>query len=289
MLAEFKNTLRRARGAIIGWGLSLGALGYFMLGFYDTLEEMRGTLEQVIAQYPPELMAFFGGMIDMFSPAGYLSVEFFSLMPVVLGIFAVTSGSNLIVGDEEGGILDLVMSYPVDRSRLFFGRLLGFAVALASILGITWLAFVGGIAASAGMDIPAVEMLRPFINLYAVVFLFGTSSVLLSMLLPSRSIAGMAAGLLMVASYFIQSLSTINKDLEKIAALLPLKYYQSGYALEGLNGDWLAGLFGFAFLFAVFAWALFLRRDIRVSGEGSWRLPFFIRANLHNQSHEVNK
>jgi len=274
MLTEFRNTLRRSRGAIIGWGLSLGALGYFMMGFYDTLAEQRSSLEQLISQYPPEFMAFFGSTENMFSPAGYLSVEFFSLMPVVLGIFAVTAGSSLIVGDEEGGILDLVMSYPVNRSSLFFGRLLGFAVTLAAILAITWLAFIGGVAASEGMDIPPVELMRPFINLYAVIFLFGTSSVLLSMILPSRSIAGMLAGILMVASYFIQSLSTINADLERIADFLPLKYYQSGYALEGLNGDWLVGLFSFGLLFAVTAWALFLRRDIRVSGEGNWRLPF---------------
>ncbi len=274
MLTEFRNTLRRSRGAIIGWGLSLGALGYFMMGFYDTLVEQRSSLEQLLANYPPEFMAFFGSTEDMFSPAGYLSVEFFALMPVVLGIFAVTAGSSLITGDEEGGILDLVMSYPVNRSSLFFGRLLGFAVTLAAILGITWLAFIGGVAASEGMDIPPVELMRPFINLYAVIFLFGTASVLLSMLMPSRSIAAMLAGMLMVASYFIQSLSTINDDLKRIADFLPLKYYQSGYALEGLNGDWLVGLFGFGLLFAVLAWALFLRRDIRVSGEGNWRLPF---------------
>jgi beta-exotoxin I transport system permease protein len=78
----------------------------------------------------------------------------------------------------------------------------------------------------------------------------------------------------MVASYFIQSLSTINEDLEKIAKFLPLKYYQSGHALEGLNGDWLLGLFSVGVLFAVLSWILFLRRDIRVSGEGNWRLPF---------------
>jgi hypothetical protein len=32
-------------------------------------------------------------------------------------------------------------------------------------------------------------------------------------------------------------------------------------------------LFGFAVFFALVAWLLFLRRDIRVSGEGSWRIP----------------
>jgi ABC-2 type transport system permease protein len=277
MLTEFKNALRRSRGAIFGWGLSLGALGYFLMGFYDTLEEQRDMLEQLIAQYPPELMAFFGGSNNIFSPAGYLSMEFFSLMPVVLGIFAVMAGSSLLVGDEENGLLDLVMAYPISRTSLFFGRLLSFAVSLAAILGITWLAFVGGIGATS-MEITARELLLPFASLYAVIFLFGAISLFLSMVLPSRGMTGMAGGVIMVASYFIQSLSTINADLEKVSGYLPLKYYQSGYAIEGLKGGWLLGLFGFGLLFTLLAWALFLRRDIRVSGEGSWRLPIISRA-----------
>jgi len=274
MLTEFKNTLRRSWGALIGWGLALGALGYFMMGFYDLLAEQRTAMEQLIAQYPPELMAFFGstGTVNLFTPAGYLTVEFFSLMPVVLGIFGVATGSGLLAGDEENGLLDLVISYPVSRTSLFFGRLLGFAVTLAGILGITWLAFTAGIGATK-MDVTAVELLRPFIGLYAIVFLFGGLGLLLSMLLPSRGMANMLAGILMVASYFIQSLSSINPDLEKIAEYLPLKYYQSGYAIDGLNNDWL-WLLGFGLLFALMAWLLFLQREIRVSGEGNWRLPF---------------
>jgi ABC-2 type transport system permease protein len=274
MWTEFKNALRRSRGAILGWGLSLGGLGFFMMGFFDTLDEQRELLEQLIAQYPPELMAFFGGTENIFSPAGYLSMEFFSLMPVVLGIYAVLAGSSLIVGDEEGGLLDLVMAYPISRTSLFAGRLLSFAVSLAAILGISWLAFVGGIRATS-MEVTAWELLLPFVSLYAVLLLFGAISLFFSMALPSRGMAAMAGGVIMVASYFIQSLATINENLEKVASYLPLKYYQSGYAIEGLNGNWLLGLLGFGVLFAGAAWLLFLRRDIRVSGEGSWRLPVF--------------
>lgn len=52
-----------------------------------------------------------------------------------------------------------------------------------------------------------------------------------------------------------------------------LRCYQGGWALEGLDWRNLLWLLAFAALFAVLAWLFFLRRDIRVSGEGSWRLP----------------
>lgn len=36
--------------------------------------------------------------------------------------------------------------------------------------------------------------------------------------------------------------------------------------------DWLLGLAGFGLLFVSLSWFPLARRDIRVSGEGSWRL-----------------
>ncbi len=280
MLTELVHSLRRSTGAMLGWGLSLGLLGYYLMQFYDTLAEQQAMLEQLIAQYPPELMAFFGGSDNIFSPAGYLSMEFFSIMPVVFGIYAVMAASSLIVGHEENGVLDLLMSYPISRTALFAGRLLSFACTLAAILGFVWLSFLAGVAVSEELDITAGLLLRPFIGLYAVLFLFGNISLCFSMLLPSRSMAAMLGGLVMVASYFIQSLSTINEDLQTIAKYLPLKYYQSGYAIDGLNGEWLLGLYGFGLLFALLAWLLFLRRDIRVSGEGNWRIFSFKKTRV---------
>lgn len=84
--------------------------------------------------------------------------------------------------------------------------------------------------------------------------LFGTISLLLSMLLPSRRLAATTAGLLLVASFFITGLAKINEDLEPIAKLSPFNYYQTQEAFQGLNGTWLAGLLAAAMLFAALAW-----------------------------------
>ncbi|MBN2386196.1 MAG: ABC transporter permease subunit [Anaerolineales bacterium] len=273
MITVILQILRRSRGAILGWGLSLGLLGFYMMQFYDTLAEQQGILEELISNYPPQLMAFFGGTENLFSPQGFLSMEFFSIMPVIVGIYAIVTGSGLLLGDEENGTLDLLLAHPVSRTKFYFGRAIASALSIALILIIVWIAFAGGVAISEQLDLGALEMLRPFIVLFAMLFLFQMLSLLLSMVLPSRSTATMAAGLLLVGSYFVNSLSEFNQTFDKLADYLPLRYYQSGYAIEGLNGEWLLGLFGFGLLFALLGWILFLRRDIRVSGEGSWRLP----------------
>jgi ABC-2 type transport system permease protein len=272
MIAVIRRGLRRAAGAILGWGLSLGLLALFMAQFYDTLAEQRTMLENLIAGYPRELMAFFGGGTSIFSPQGFLSMEFFSIMPVVLGIYAVLSGSGLIVSDEETGCLDLLLAHPVSRTRFFMGRVVAAVLSLAAILALVWVGFVVGAAGSGELELSGRELLMPVVDLLAVVFLFQALSLALSMALPSRRAAAMVSGLLLVGSYFVHSLAEFSETLDRLADFLPLRYYQSGYAIEGLRADWLLGLAGAGAAFVLLAWLLFSRRDIRVSGEGSWRL-----------------
>jgi ABC-type transport system involved in multi-copper enzyme maturation permease subunit len=101
---------------------------------------------------------------------------------------------------------------------------------------------------------------------------------LLSMVLPSARMAGMFTGGLLVANYLLLGLSNINEDLKPIMDYTPLKYYQGGNAVDGLNWEWLVGLFVATIVFALLAWWRFHERDIRVGGEGGWRIPI-----LHKQ------
>ncbi len=272
MRAAFTYALSRYRGQILGWGLSVGLLAVYMMPFYNTLVEQRQTLENLLASYPPELMAFFGDVGTMFTPEGYLTVELLSYLPLLLGIFAVLAGSGLLASDEENGTLDLILAHPISRTALYLGRLLAFLVATVLILGLIWLGLIIGRTWSE-IELGPVELALPFVSALAVVLVFGALAVLLSFVLPARRLAAMVAGMLLVASFFITSLARINDDLQALNRFSPLRYYQAGDAVHGLNGAWLAGLLGVALVMLALAWWLFQRRDIRVAGEGSWRLP----------------
>jgi ABC-2 type transport system permease protein len=272
MTTPFLYALRRLRGQILGWGIGLALLGLMLVSMYDSIASDIGALEGYIEVFPEEFMAFFGDFTAFGTPGGFLGVEFFSYMPLILGIFAVLIGSGLLVSDEESGRLDLVMAQPVSRTGLFLGRLLAFVAASVVIMALSW----AGLAIPMNwstMDLGWGQLVLPLLTILAQILLFGTLSLLLSMLLPSRRLAATTAGLLLVASFFLTGFANINEDLEPVAKLSPLTYYQAQDAFDGLNWSWMAGLLGAALVFAVLGWWLFQRRDIRVGGEGGWRLP----------------
>jgi ABC-2 type transport system permease protein len=276
MLAESKHALRRLRGRIIGWSIGLGLYSLMMVFMYDTVLELMGTgAEDLLAAYPPEMMAFIGvaDMFEILTPAGYIDAYFFAYMTVILGIFVIGAATGMLVGDEERGLLDLVLAHPISRSALFASRALAVAVATSLILLVCWLcwAIPGG---QTQLNLTWGKFLLPFIPLLAQLLLFGALALLLSFWLPSARMAGMLTGALLVGNYLLMGLYRLNDNLEVVVSLTPFYYYQGGQAVHGLEGNWLAGILAVTLLFTAAAWFLFQQRDIRVGGEGSWQLPW---------------
>ncbi len=267
----FRYTYTGLRWQIIGWGLGLALYGLMIIPMYESLGSEPEKFQQMISGYPPEFLAFFGADVNSpLTPAGFLSMYAFSMLPVIIGIFAVIAGTGLIVSDEEHGRLDLILAHPVGRPPFFWGRLLGLLGAAFSIMLLAWFGFSVMLGRSS-MGFTWGQMAIPFLPLLVQTLLYATLGLLLSMLLPSRSLAAMVTGAVMILSYLISSLSFMNERLDLIARLLPYHYYQTTLSLEHLNLTWLFALLGISLIMTILAYVRFFHRDIRLSGEGSCR------------------
>lgn len=275
MITIWQYTLLRLRGQIIDWGLTLAVLALIVAPLYDTVVQMRDQLEDLLATLPPQFMALVGSLDVMFSPAGYLDARYFMLLPLIMGAFAAIIGSGLIAGDEENGTLDLVLAQPVRRVEFFVGRWLAFITALLGILLIAWLGLLLGSNLSS-LKLTWLQALRPFASLFALTLWFGSLALMLSLILPSRRVAASLSGLIVVASFFLAALSLISPELADLAAWSPLAAYQGGKAIASLDLSKFLGLIVVSIGFAAIGLWLFQQRDIRIAGEGGWRLPRLI-------------
>jgi ABC-2 type transport system permease protein len=281
MWTVFKHSLTKYRGAIIGWGLTLALLGALIIRIYDSVAVNVETWNQLIAAYPKEIMGFFGNA-SFTTPGGFLSLEYFSYIPLVLGVFAVLAGSGMLAADEERGVLDLEVAQPVSRSSLFWGRAASMVLTLMLVVAIGYATMIATMSLTQ-LDLNDANLSIPFVSLLAQLSLFAGLALLLSMLLPSRQSAAMLAGILLVASFFANGLANLNEAVANVNKFLPLAYYQGSNWVDGLKLNWLLGVIAVDSVFTLTAWQLFLRRDIRVGGEGGWKLPR-LSAILRNRS-----
>ncbi|MBW1933755.1 MAG: hypothetical protein JRI56_12350, partial [Deltaproteobacteria bacterium] len=141
------------------------------------------------------------------------------------------------------------------------------------LLLISWASLLLPMTWSEYFSIPAFELLLPFASLFGILLFFMTLSLLFSMLLPARRTASMLAGMLVGASFFITLLSGVVDELERAADFSPLTYLETATAIEdGLNLTWFGIFIAIVLVLVLISWQLFQHRDVRVGGEGSWRL-----------------
>jgi len=268
-------SLKRSFSIILGWGIPLMLLGIITIPFYDLVAENEKQLRPVLDTLKPLLKSFVGGdeAAQVFTPEGFIALRYFAFLPVVMGIFGSVYGSGLLAADEERGILDFLLAHPISRSQIFWGRLLSFLVSLILILGFGWFGLWLGVLKAESMNFSPLKLWLPYLSVFAVTWLFACLSFALSMVMPSRSAAAMVSGIIVLAGYIITNLSKAIKGLESWALFSPITYFQSN-AMMGLKLNPLTVLFVSSVIFVAFAWKGFVNRDIRVAGDGGWKIPF---------------
>src|SRR5688500_6333806 len=107
MRSLFAYEVRSRRGALLGWGIGLALYSAMYTSLYPQMaEQMAG-----LADLP--IYRFLG--ISLLTFEGYLSSTVLMFLSVLLGIYAVTAGIHTLVGEEEEGTLELLVTTGLRR------------------------------------------------------------------------------------------------------------------------------------------------------------------------------
>jgi len=277
MFKEFVNTLRRYQSQIIGWGLGLTAYSLLVNFLYDDFS----TITQITSpgSFLTKTLVFLGSNNSAITPrTEYLDIFLFNPVILILGIVSASYAARLLLIDE-GSMIKTVFSNPLKRSGFFWGRVTGFLGTITLILGTAWLCWVLT-ANFLRVNLVPLQMIRPFISLLGQLIIFGSISILLSMVLASSRIAGRISSGLLAINFILVGLANLNLNLKSIVQFTPLYLYQGGIAVFGLNGDWLIIVFELILIFLFLAWWRFLEHDIKVSKQDDKVLRYTQQKNF---------
>lgn len=223
----FRKTLLDRSRSVIGWGAVFVALVAMYAGFYPALKDQAEQLNELISRYPEGLKAVFG-MEDLSTPAGYLDTEFFSFMvPLFFIIVGIGFGASATINEVEQRTIDLLMSNQVSRTRILLQKYLAFAVGLAVVALVLFLALVVG-SSLVGMDIAAGRLAAATTGVLLLGCLFGASSLATAVATGSK---GITIGLnvsLALAAFVVETMSGVVDWLEGYRVLSPF-FHSGGY------------------------------------------------------------
>ncbi|WP_326702674.1 ABC transporter permease subunit [Streptomyces cyaneofuscatus] len=218
----FRRGVQIQKRTLIAWSAALVLLALSVVGAWPSMES-SGALEDFSTGLSPELAAALG--VDQIASAGgYLKGNLYAvLLPLLLGLMAVTATAALTGGDEEAGRLELLLALPVARRQVFLVRFLCvvFGLVLTSVL--VWLSVYGSVV-SYDMDVSTggVAAVTLTVALLAVLHA-GIAYAIVGFGLGRGPALGVAAGVLVVG-YLLHGIAPMSDALEPLANVSPWEW-----------------------------------------------------------------
>lgn len=256
----FTKTLYDDRRTLLWWSLALlGTCFVYVAGHKQYAE--AGFLDANLPEYLGILM----GDLQFGTPEGYLNSTVYTLIAVALvTIFAVFAGTRAIAGEEDSGMLDVMLSYPISRTRLVLEKFAALAVEM-TVIGLVLWAGVSVASTFAEMGVPIVNIAAITTGLTLVGIVMGSLALAVGALTGSKGLAlGITTGVAL-ASFLANNVAPMFEGLDTVQRLSPFYYYLSGDPLR--NGFDIGGLAVLAaiitVLLGVSLWGL-NHRDVRI-------------------------
>lgn len=264
----FRKVLRDLRWQLIGYGVGMALYAALIALLYPSFRETLGDFEL------PEFYAMFlggEGEIDFAAPENFFALEFFSIAPVIIAIYAIVTSTGLLAGDEGRGSLELVLAQPISRTRVFVegvAALLVGAVLICAATAAGWLLTIPLI------DVGGEEVLSKLVvgsfNLFPITVAFVAAGLLLGAVAPTRGLAAGVLAMVTVAMYLANSVATLVDAISWLRYLSPFWYADSAQAVAGGATWWHPlVLLASAAVLTLLALIAFRRREI---GTGHWQL-----------------
>ena len=269
MFGVLKSQLRdKYKALLILAGTSLAFTEVYLI-LYPTVRDSAVQLKELFKIYPESFFKAFGldmAMLTFAKVEYFLSSEVFSVIwPILVIVFAIQLANAAFVSEVEDATIELTLSQPIARLKLFATRYLGGALLMAAFTAIT----VGGV-------IPLI-MLHGFnympgnFWLLAVIgFLFGLSiysvAVFFSVLYSQKSWSTITTSGILITMYVADIAAGLKTELENIQYVSFFHYFVGATILgKGMVVDYTYPVFlGVTVVFALLAAVWFSWRDIAV-------------------------
>lgn len=261
MLNLLKHELRSRLGAIVGWGISLALFGLIYIAIYPELREQLFTLGDTSFW---KAMKFEIGTFE-----GYIASVVVQLIPVYLGIYVIITSTDTLAGEEERGILELMLSFPLARWQIVAGKAIAISIASFVILvfaGLGSALTLQTVKSTVETIVTPESLFMIILSGWPITLVFIMLGLFLGAFLPDRRSAAAVLTFFFITSYLAENLTNYVPSLGSFKYLSLFYYFDSSAKVftEGVNvGDVLL-LFGLTAIFFGLAVLSFQRRNVTV-------------------------
>jgi ABC-2 type transport system permease protein len=137
----FRDTLWHSRLSIFLWGLGLMGMMAVSVQAIPLMSAMDMT--ELLEAFPPWMRNFLG-ITDfeiLTKPEAMVALGFFGKLALIVAAYPVVMGLRVTASEESDGMMDVVLSQPVSRSRVLIEKFLAYTVSILIVMAMV----IGGI------------------------------------------------------------------------------------------------------------------------------------------------
>ncbi len=223
----FLHELKANFKSLLIWGVIVILLIVIAMAKFAAYEGNPDMLT-ILDSMPPALLdAFNLKAFNLTTLSGFFGVMF-TYFALILSIAAAMWGSDIISKEERDKTVEFSLTLPITRSKLVTAKTLAVVVNCLALLLITWGASVVAAAPhhpdSAFYNFLALEMQ----SLFILEMIFLSIGIFLGCAMKQYRRAGSAAVSLLLATYFMSIISSMNEKLDFLKYFSPFKYFDAG-------------------------------------------------------------
>ncbi len=221
MRTVYKFELRRGRTTTLIFTLICTALLLFVMAVYPLFKDMLGDMSTMMSDMGAFSEMFGMDQLDYGSAQDYFATEG-GLMVAFCGSILAAFLGGAALGREEGDrTAEWLLTHPISRSRIFFGKLLSMATLLL-IMNAVCALFTGLSFPIIGEPLNVKTFLLFYLAQYVMHLEIGCMSLLLSALMK-RSAGPIGLGVALVM-YFVSLIAAALEELEFLTYITPFTY-----------------------------------------------------------------
>jgi ABC-2 type transport system permease protein len=261
----FKRALKdKFTGALMA-SVVLFAYIFLIASFYPQVSGMGDMYNQMLQN--PAFKAFLGDEVYALTTfGGFMGIEAFSYMGIVLGAYIVFLTASFASGEIEQKTSELLLSLPVSRVNVIVSRFLALIPPVAMImLGMLAGIYAGSVYVGETIQVQWFALAMAFMGVF--VLAVGAVSLLVSALLNDGKKAAMLSIGLLLAMYLVENIGTMVTSINWARQLSLFHYMKLNAIAVAHTVVWgnLAILLAAAVVFLALAVVAFRQRDINVT------------------------
>lgn len=234
------KTLYDQRRGLLAWAVSLTLLVAMYVAIWPSVRD-QPSMQDFLDRMPKAMRALFAATgADMSTAVGYVQVELLSFMgPMLLLLYAITTGAAAIAGEEDRHTADLLLANPISRRRVVLEKLAAMVAGIVGLSTITGAALLAE-GSAAGMKLPTGHVIAAMLHLALLALVFGSLALATGALTGRIGISRALPAVLAVGAYVVNGLGSFVSWLEPLRPASPFYQYighdplRSGLSITGV-------------------------------------------------------